>query len=156
MAGHLSTRLRPDTVRSYTDLGTHTGRQIDACWRLGQKPAGLDAEQWAASWGRLWRWAHMLGFAGHFSTRSRRYSTTLTALRQARRDWQLQNSARSSGPEDVERLDLDEDTTEVLISSLTYAGIGWHTTADALLATPRPPTPERNDAPPEELTTTTA
>ncbi len=93
MAGHLSTRLRPDTVRSYTDLATHTGRQIDACWRLGQKPAGLRrGSEWAASWGRLWRWAHMLGFAGHFSTRSRRYSTTLTALRQARRDWQLQNA----------------------------------------------------------------
>ncbi len=76
----------------------------------------------------------MLGFAGHFSTRSRRYSTTLTALRQARRDWQLRNATDSSGPDVVERLDLDEDTTEVLISSLTYAGIGWHTTADALLA----------------------
>ena len=155
MAGHLSTRLRPDTVRSYTDHATHTGRQIDACWRLGQKPAGLDAEQWATSWGRLWRWAHMLGFAGHFSTRSRRYSTTLTALRQARRDWQLNNAARSSGPEDVERLDGDEDTTEVLISSLTYAGIGWHTTADALLAnTAAARAREQRRTAREELTTT--
>jgi hypothetical protein len=26
---------------------------------------------------RLGKWAHMLGFGGHFSTKSRRYSTTL-------------------------------------------------------------------------------
>ena len=30
------------------------------------------------------KWAHMLGFGGHFSTKSRRYSTTLGALRRAR------------------------------------------------------------------------
>jgi hypothetical protein len=29
-------------------------------------------------------WADMLGFGGHFSTKSRRYSTTLGALRRAR------------------------------------------------------------------------
>lgn len=133
-AGHLSTRLRPDTVRSYTDHATHTGRQIDACWRLGQRSPGHDAEEWAAGWGRLWCWAHMLGFAGHFATRSRRYSTTLTALRLARRDWQLSHATSGPATKDAERLDDGEDTTEVVISSLTYAGIGWHTTADAPLA----------------------
>ena len=152
-AGHLSTRLQPDTVRSYTDHATHTGRQIDACWRLGQKPVGWDPDEWATSWGRLWRWAHMLGFAGHFSTRSRRYSTTLTALRQARRDWQLEHA--TTGPaDDAERLDDGQDTTEVVISSLTYAGIGWHTTADALLAnTAAAQARDRRRTAREELTT---
>jgi hypothetical protein len=42
-----------------------------------------------ARWGeqldvRYIKWAHMLGFGGHFSTKSRRYSTTLAALRRAR------------------------------------------------------------------------
>jgi hypothetical protein len=32
----------------------------------------------------LRRWAHMLGFGGHFLTKARRYSVTFTALRQAR------------------------------------------------------------------------
>ena len=32
------------------------------------------------------RWADMLGFRGHFASKSRRYSTTLGRLRQARRD----------------------------------------------------------------------
>ncbi|MCM3846354.1 hypothetical protein ND486_09145 [Pseudonocardia sp. DR1-2] len=104
-AGHLSTRLRPDTVRSYTDHTTHTGRQIDACWRLGQRPGGWDPDEWSASWGPLWRWAHMLGFAGHFSTRSRRYSTTLTALRQARRDWQRDHANPRPAADEVERLE---------------------------------------------------
>jgi hypothetical protein len=30
----------------------------------------------------------MLGYRGHFTTKSRRYSTTMRALRAARRDWQ--------------------------------------------------------------------
>ena len=29
---------------------------------------------------------------------------------------------------------LREDTTEVIVNSLAFAGIGWHTSADALLA----------------------
>ncbi len=33
---------------------------------------------------RLAQWAHMLGFRGHFSTKSRTYSTTLGALREVR------------------------------------------------------------------------
>jgi hypothetical protein len=32
----------------------------------------------------LGRWVHMLGFRGHFVTKSRRYSTTLGELRAAR------------------------------------------------------------------------
>ena len=36
---------------------------------------------------RLRQWAHMLGYRGHFSTKSRRYSVTLTQLRQSRADY---------------------------------------------------------------------
>jgi hypothetical protein len=54
----------------------HIARLVRACWTLGGEPAltGL----------RLRQRAHMLGFGGHWSTKSRRYSTTLTALRRAR------------------------------------------------------------------------
>lgn len=44
---------------------------IGTCWWLG----GLAPFKSL----RLRRWAHMLGYRGHFSTKSRRYSTTLTA-----------------------------------------------------------------------------
>ena len=33
------------------------------------------------------RWLHTLGYRGHITTKSRRYSTTLTALRAARTRW---------------------------------------------------------------------
>jgi hypothetical protein len=41
-------------------------------------------------WGR---WVEMLGFRGHFASKSRRYSTTLGRLRHARRD----HTRRSEG-----------------------------------------------------------
>jgi hypothetical protein len=40
---------------------------VRACWELGGRPQ-LDGL-------RLRAWAHMLGFGGHWSTKSRRYST---------------------------------------------------------------------------------
>ena len=39
---------------------------------------------------RLRRWAHTLGFRGHCFTKSRRYSTTFTALRRARHEHVLE------------------------------------------------------------------
>jgi hypothetical protein len=58
------------------DLPAHVAELVRACLELAARPglAGL----------RLGRWAHMLGFGGHFSSKSRRYSTTLGALRRAR------------------------------------------------------------------------
>jgi hypothetical protein len=54
----------------------HVAKLVRACWELGGNPR--------LSRLRLRRWAHQLGFGGHWSTKSRRYSTTFTALRQAR------------------------------------------------------------------------
>jgi hypothetical protein len=58
------------------EVPAHVAELVRACFELGSRPglAGL----------RLRKWAHMLGFGGHFSTKSRRYSTTLGALRRAR------------------------------------------------------------------------
>jgi hypothetical protein len=58
------------------ELPPHVAELVRACWDLSARPslAGL----------RLRKWAHMLGFGGHFSSKSRRYSTTLGALRRAR------------------------------------------------------------------------
>jgi hypothetical protein len=60
-------------------VSPHAQAMISACWTLGALP---ELEKL-----RLRPWAHMLGFRGHFSTKSRCYSTTLTALRQARQEW---------------------------------------------------------------------
>ena len=57
-------------------LPAHVAELVRACWELGACPSLASL--------RLRKWAHMLGFGGHFSTKSRRYSTTLGALRRAR------------------------------------------------------------------------
>ena len=60
-------------------LNPHAKAMIQTCWDLG---ADLALEEL-----RLRPWAHMLGCRGHFSTKSRRSSTTLTKLRSARLEW---------------------------------------------------------------------
>jgi hypothetical protein len=80
--GHVSARITPDTLDLYADpAGTHAERLIDACWNIGHAQGRMCGK---AFYGSLRRWAHMLGFGGHFLTKARRYSVTFTALRQAR------------------------------------------------------------------------
>ena len=43
----------------------------------------------ALPYGLLGKWTHMLGFRGHFSSKSRRYSVTLGQLRRARRRFHI-------------------------------------------------------------------
>ncbi|MDQ7910219.1 plasmid replication initiator protein [Phytohabitans sp. ZYX-F-186] len=117
--GHTSARLTDDTVNLYADGdGTHTERLIEACWQLGQP----------RDWRRLRRWAHMLGFGGHFLTKSRRYSVTFTILRQQRITYRR---TQTSGPEQTTP---GEQPTTLVVNFLQFVGTGWHTTADALLA----------------------
>lgn len=73
----------PVRIRSISDLDDwhvtpHVRRLITTCWQLGQRS---DYQHL-----RLARWAHQLGYRGWFSTRSRRYSVTLSSRRQERRD----------------------------------------------------------------------
>lgn len=70
----------------------------------------------------------MLGFRGHFSTKSRRYSTTLGCLRDARKGWRDQRTLgthgiepsttvrRASGEEVADMVwgEETEDTTHVI------------------------------------------
>ncbi|WP_409483039.1 replication initiator [Arsenicicoccus dermatophilus] len=88
------------------------------------------------------KWAHMLGFRGHFATKSRRYSVTLARLRRARQRFQrlaaqAQREGRPLDTRDLEaRLLADDDTeTTLVIGSWTYAGTGWPRPGDAALAT---------------------
>ncbi|MFE6592437.1 replication initiator protein RepSA [Streptomyces sp. NPDC057781] len=102
------------------DLPAHTRRLIEACCLLNDAyPDRL-----------LARWAHMLGFRGHFSTKSRRYSTTLGALRQTRADYRARQERREHGLS--ENLDDTEGSTFVL-AHWTYAGQG-HSPGESWLA----------------------
>ncbi|MFC9912061.1 replication initiator protein RepSA [Streptomyces sp. NPDC127197] len=101
-------------------LPAHTRRLIEACWVLDDAyPDRL-----------LARWAHMLGFRGHFMTKSRAYSSTLTERRQVRADYRARQERRERGlPED---LDETEGTT-LTLAHWTYAGQG-HSPGESWLA----------------------
>ncbi|MFG2794305.1 replication initiator protein RepSA [Streptomyces sp. NPDC048419] len=86
----------------------HARRLIEACKRLD--PLYPDR--------RLWAWAHMLGFRGHFSTKSRSYSTTLGALRQTRADYRAAQERAALG------LDEREPDTVLVLADWQYAGHG--------------------------------
>ncbi|GLY79717.1 hypothetical protein Airi01_079840 [Actinoallomurus iriomotensis] len=93
---------------------------------------------------RLTAWAHMLGFRGHFSTKSRAYSTTLATLRAARAEYQ-----RTEHPVTTGRLPFDDDTV-LVTSHWAYVGQGL-TTGEALLVAAITATRLPVTAPPEGL-----
>jgi hypothetical protein len=73
----------------------------------------------------------MLGFGGHFSSKSRRYSTTLRALRRARVAYALRRRADTL-PLDAWRPDDDQEV--LVVASWIYVGRGYQTTGEAWLA----------------------
>ncbi|WP_062216866.1 replication initiator [Streptomyces sp. NBRC 109706] len=75
-AGATASRIRDASELVALPLRYHVLRMAGTCWWLGGLPPFAELG--------LRRWAHMLGYRGHFTTKSRRYSTTLTALRTAR------------------------------------------------------------------------
>jgi hypothetical protein len=109
-------RITPEAL-ALLDIPDHVGRMVRTAWQLGEHPA----------YEGLRRWVHMLGFRGHFASKSRRYSTTLGAIRRERRVYRQ----RQAG-EHVREL-VDDDTT-LVISHWQFAGTGYLTTGDAALA----------------------
>jgi hypothetical protein len=126
--GHTSRRITTDTIASYASTATHVGRLIRACWVLGHRPDHLHPAEWKTSYGRLHRWAHMLGFGGHFTTRSRRYSPTRKALKSARRHWRRARQTEQA------TVDHPDEKTTLVVGALTFAGIGYRSTGDQWLA----------------------
>ncbi|MFE5852221.1 replication initiator protein RepSA [Streptomyces sp. NPDC056500] len=101
-------------------LPTHTRRLVEACWDLDDAyPDRL-----------LAKWAHMLGFRGHFMTKSRAYSSTLSERRQVRADYRARQERRERGlPEDLD----DSEGSTLVLAHWTYAGQG-HTPGESWLA----------------------
>jgi len=118
-------RSRAELNRLDGQVPAHVEALVRACWALGgrRELAGLG----------LRRWAHMLGYGGHFLTKSRRYATTFRLLRAARRAW---TARRRHGP----TVQLDRDGRllppegAVLVAVWCYQGRGYITHGDAWLA----------------------
>ncbi len=102
-------RIKEGDHIAHLDVTPHHRRMIATAWQLGgmARYGGLN----------LRRWAHMLGFRGHFLTKSRAYSVTFGALRQQRRVWRLLD--------DLAALDRDTDNASSGVKPrLTLAGPG--------------------------------
>ncbi|WP_223168028.1 replication initiator [Nonomuraea sp. SYSU D8015] len=117
--GTLDRRINPLDDLDAFNLREHPKRLIAECLRLATIEDLADL--------RLANWAHMLGFRGHFSTRSRRYSTTLGELRAAREQHARDHEITTG------RLPLFDEDTVLVISEWTYAGKGY-SLGDQLIA----------------------
>ncbi len=72
IGGGLDRRIRVKGVIERAEVSEHARALMRSAWRLSP------------------RWAHSLGFRGHFLTKARRYSVTFAALRGVRADYRAQ------------------------------------------------------------------
>ena len=101
-----STRIRRQADIERLRCPAHYRQMITTAWQLGTKVRA---------------WAHMLGYGGHFLTKSRRYSVTFGQLRQARTEHRRAN--RPAGADhDAWGRPLDETVVLVLPTVWTYGG----------------------------------
>jgi hypothetical protein len=83
----------------------HHKRMIETAWNLGHK-----------------QWAHMLGYGGHFLTKSRAYSVTFGRLRADRTEYRR---AQRYDPSQLDPWGRPvSETTVLFLGSWTYAGSG--------------------------------
>jgi len=121
----LDRRLSADDLEHLDGLPAHVAELVRAAWELGGRPQfdGL----------RLRAWAHMLGFGGHWSTKSRRYSTTFTALRRARVAFAKRRRARDGVPLDAFGR-AEDDQAVIVLATWAYVGSGYQTEGERWLA----------------------
>jgi replication initiator protein RepSA len=117
-------------LRSRTDIAglrcsRHYRQMITTAWELG-------GGRLIPARSRLCRWAHMLGYGGHFLTKSRRYSVTFGKLR---RDRAGHRKAQRwpEGERDPWGRPLD-DAVVLVLTEWHYDGRGYATTPGAELA----------------------
>lgn len=109
--------IRSELDIEHLRISEHHRQIIRVCWDLG----GLEiyAEL------NLRRWAHMLGFRGHFLTKSRVYSTTFKAIRADRHAFRL--------AEALDRLGLEPEGV-LVVNDWHFTGSGYRDDAERELA----------------------
>ncbi|GAB3236397.1 replication initiator protein RepSA [Glycomyces halotolerans] len=110
-------RIRSAEEIDALPVSAHHKAMMRTAWHLG----GLDAY---AGLG-LRRWAHMLGFRGHFLTKSRLWSTTLTELRAIRARYRL--------AEALAELEVSEDDV-IVVNDWEAVAFGHGSDAERELA----------------------
>jgi hypothetical protein len=112
------TRIRSVAQIDMLSISEHHKQMMRACWEIGGLPEFAHLN--------LRAWTHMLGFRGHFLTKSRRYSVTFTELRTART---LYRRAQL-----LEELGLDAAAPILVINDWKVTGIGHRNYGERALA----------------------
>jgi hypothetical protein len=110
--------IRSEHDINHLHLTAHHERIIRTIWTLGGLPEYEHLN--------LRKWAHMLGFRGHFLTKSQQYSTTFTAIQRERQTHQIAQILAENK--------YDEDTPIVVINNWRLSGIGHRDEAERELA----------------------
>jgi hypothetical protein len=117
-SGALDRRVRSASDLARRELPDHLRRLAETAWRLGGR--------WNLQHLGLRRFAHALGFRGHWLTKSRAWSVTFSFLRAERAAW------RAAGDEGDDRVD-----DVVVLRSWSFEARGWASDGEALLAARR-------------------
>ena len=141
VAGYLAKYATKSATDTEAKDSPHLRRLHATARNVAARTISADEDP-TATYGLLGKWAHTLGFRGHFATKSRRYSVTLGALRRARQRAQARIAeANNTGtPVDLRALEAelladDTEQTTVVIGSWAYAGTGWANDGETALAT---------------------
>lgn len=109
-------RISPETL-PLLRVSDHVNRLVRLAWQLGEHE----------SYDGLRRWVH-IAFRGHFTSKSRRYSTTLDAIRGERRAYRQRHA------EHIRELPPEGQDTTLVVARWEFAGLGYLTTCDTALA----------------------
>jgi len=107
----------PLDIDHLVGISGHHRRMMQTAWDLG----GLVMYEGL----KLRHWAHMLGFRGHFLTKSRRYSTTFKAIRETQAAWRH--------TEALDKLGVTEDEVTV-VNHWQFVTVGYRDDAERELA----------------------
>jgi hypothetical protein len=117
-------RVHSATDARYFGASPHAVRIIETAEHLAAA-GGEDYQRLADRYGTL-------GYRGHVMTKTRRYSTTFGALRQARTEWRQRGGRPTPDPDEDQtpvvagHHDHDGDETEIVIErNWRFAGIGY-------------------------------
>lgn len=114
--GALDSRIKSESEIGLLLVNPHIARLVRAAWRLSRRFPEVRSELWA----------NQLGYRGHFCSKSRRWSTTFTALRAARAEHQAVLRDRSWNA-------LNPEARKAIESRWQFVGVGYRTPADTVL-----------------------
>ncbi len=119
-SGGLDHRFQDRYQIESSTVPRHLREMALTAWDLGQDPKYSELN--------LGMWAHDLGHRGHFLTKSRRFSVTLSYLRQIRQSWS-ESQRIEQGAEAEQMFTCDDE--------FHFVGQGWMFSCDSYLVAQR-------------------